>query len=289
MSMDPKTLNALVHDRESELYDDRFLIRYDGSIGRQVRRDLKRLMGAVPEARRALDVACGTGYLAIGIAYAGIAAEVHATDLSPKMLERCRDNAAAVGATVQTALSDAERLPYADDSFDLVCARGALHHVPSPLEALCEMRRVLAPGGTAIVLAEPTPSGEKQVGTVVGAAVRVLEGARSVLRVKRDEEHHQWELASMAANLHTFEPDHIETLAIKAGFEDITVSTAAWAWVLALGINYYLAGELRPLAANPLARTAGRVWVEGAAMFDRAIGDRIVPREWRHTVQAVLR
>ena len=287
--MDPKTLNAIVHDRESELYDDRFLISYNAGIGRRVVRDLKQLLPEVPYSARALDVACGTGYLAIGLAVAGAAAEVHACDLSHKMLERCRDNAEQAGATVHLALCDAEKLPYADASFDLVCARGALHHVPSPLESLKEMRRVLAPGGTAVILTEPTPSGERQVGAVVGVARRALEGLRKILRVKRDEEHHQWELASMAANLHTFEPEHIENLAIKAGFEDITVSTAAWAWVLALGVNYYFAGEVPWLAANPLSRRLGRAGVEAAAFFDRTLGDRLVPAGFRHTVQAVLR
>lgn len=287
--MDAKTLNAIVHDRESELYDDRFLISYDAGIGRRVVRDLKHLLPEVPYAARALDVACGTGYLAVGLAAAGAAGEIHACDLSIKMLERCRENAERVDVDVHLALCDAEKLPYADGSFDLVCARGALHHVPSPLESLKEMRRVLAPGGTALILTEPTPSGERQVGAVVGVAWRSLEGVRKVLRVKRDEEHHQWELASMAANLHTFEPEHIENLAIKAGFEDITVSTAAWAWVLSLGINYYFAGEVPWLAANPISRAIGRAGVEAAALFDRTIGDRVVPPSLRHTVQAVLR
>jgi ubiquinone/menaquinone biosynthesis C-methylase UbiE len=287
--VDAKQLNAIVHDRESELYDDRFLISYDAGIGDRVVRDIRQLLPELPYARRALDVACGTGYLAIGLAAAGVAGEVHACDLSAKMLERCRDNAMRVGTKVDLALCDAERLPYADATFDLVCARGALHHVPSPLEALKEIRRVLAPAGTALILTEPTPSGERQVGAVVGVAWRGLEVARKVVRAKRDEEHHQWELASMAANLHTFEADQIENLAIKAGFEDITVSTAAWAWVLALGVNYFFAGEIPWLAANPLSRLVGRAGVEAAATFDRVIGDRVVPPRLRHTVQAVLR
>jgi hypothetical protein len=98
-----------------------------------------------------------------------------------------------------------------------------------------------------------------------------------------------WELASIAANLHTFEPEEIAALAEKAGFEDIQVGTAWWSWILVLGINYYLVGESERLAANRVARTAARTAANAAATFDRLIADRVVPPRWRHTVQAVLR
>ena len=84
--MDPKELNAIVHDREAAFYDERFLISFEGRIGRDVARDLSRVAGAPPRARRALDLACGTGYGAIGLAVSGLADEVHATDLSQRMV-----------------------------------------------------------------------------------------------------------------------------------------------------------------------------------------------------------
>jgi ubiquinone/menaquinone biosynthesis C-methylase UbiE len=287
--VDAKELNALVHDREAEFYDDRFLIDYDRRIAREVRRDLTRLLGAPPRARRALDLACGTGYAAVGLALSGIADEVHASDLSARMVERTRDNARGTGARVHVSLSDAERIPYADASFDLVVARGALHHVPDPLATLREMRRVLAPGGTAIVLAEPTPDGERQVAAVVGVAYRAVTALNRALRRPRDEQRHTWEMASIAANLHTFAPSDIETLAEKAGFEDISVGTASWAWILVLGLNYYLVGEFERAARLPGVRRLARAAADGAAAFDRLVGDRVVPAGRRHTIQAVLR
>lgn len=287
--MDAKELNALVHDREAAFYDDRFLIDYDARVGAEVRRDLTRLLGAPPHARRALDVACGTGYGAIGLALAGLADEVHATDLSTEMVRRTRANAAQTRVDVHLALNDAERLPYADNSFDLVVARGALHHLPDPLGALSEIRRVLEPGGTAIVLAEPTPAGEAQVGAVVGTAVKVVEAIKRALRRAPDYEHQHWELASMAANLHTFEPTDIAAYAEKAGFEDISVGTASWAWILVLGLNYYLVGEIPFLSRNALARGIARRACDVAGSFDRAVSDSLMPGAWRHTIQAVLR
>ena len=289
--MDPKQLNALVHDREAAFYDDRFLIDY-ARIGPDVARDLRDVIGREPRARRALDVACGTGYAAVGLAAAGLADESHASDLSAAMVERTRANAARAGVTVPLTQADAEVLPYADDSFDLVVARGALHHVPDPLRALQEIRRVLEPGGTAIVLAEPTPGGERQTGAVVGLAVKVVEAikrARGVTETEDELVRRHWELASIAANLHTFEPEQIASLAEKAGFEDIQVGTAWWSWILVLGINYYLVGEFEQLAANRIARASARAAVNAAATFDRVIADRVVPAQWRHTIQAVLR
>jgi len=287
--VDPKALNAIVHDREAAYYDDRFLIDYDGRIGAEVRRDLGALLGEVPRARRALDVACGTGYLAVGLAASGIAREVHATDLSVRMVERTAENAARAGASLTVALADAERLPYADAAFDLVVARAALHHLPDPAASLREIRRVLEPGGIAIVTAEPTPGGERQVAAVVGVAVRAV-GLLNKLRGRtQDPEHLTWELASMAANLHTFTPDEIESTARAAGFEQVEVSKASLAWILALGINYYLVGEFDGLARNRWVRRGARASADAAAAFDRAITDRFLPASWRHTIQAVMR
>lgn len=290
--MDAKQLNALVHDREAAFYDDRFLISFDRHIAREVERDLRGILGEIPKAERALDVACGTGYLAIGLAAAGIAREIDACDISAEMLERTLDNAAQVGVGVRVALADAERLPYETGAFDLVVARGALHHVPDPLAALREIRRVLVPEGTAIVLAEPTGGGERQVAAVVGTAVRVVETMKRVARRRADaaeEERKQWELASIAANLHTFSPDEIAMLAERAGFEDISVRTASWAWILVLGLNYYLVGEWERLGRNAITRRAGRLAAALAAAFDRLVADRFFPAGWRHTIQAVLR
>lgn len=287
--VDPKTLNALVHDREAAFYDERFAISFDGRIGREVGRELERVLGALPRVSKALDLACGTGWAAIGLRVAGIADEVHACDLSSRMLERCEANASAVGAEVRLALCDAERLPYAGGSFELVVARGALHHLPSPEAALREVRRVLVPGGAAVVLAEPTRAGERQVAAVVGTLARAVEAWRRLRRRPKDAETERWELASMAANLHTFAPEDLERAARAAGFGEVRTSRAWWSWILALGLNYYLVGESAWLASNPAARRARHALAGAAAAFDRLVGDRVVPPGWRHTVQAVLR
>lgn len=286
--MDAKTLNLLVHDREAGAYDERFAIDYT-RIATALRRDLTPLLGsAPPAARRALDFCCGTGYAAIGLAAAGLAAEAHACDLSGAMLARTMKNAADAGVAVAVAQCDGERLPYGDATFDLVVARGALHHLPSPLDGLREVRRVLAPGGVCVVLAEPTAAGERQVAFVVGNLARGVDAIRRMRGRAKDQEHHHWELASMAANLHTFAPGDIDAMAGDAGFTDVLVETAWSAWIIALGLNYYLSGESRFVETNPVARRARYAIVDAVQSLDRRAG-RLVPPAWRHTVQAVLR
>jgi SAM-dependent methyltransferase len=95
---------------------------------------------------RVLDVACGTGVVAITAARRG--AKVSALDLTPELLEVARENekTAECGA-IEWTEGDAERLPYPDGSFDVVLSQFGHMFAPRPEVALSEMRRVLKPGG----------------------------------------------------------------------------------------------------------------------------------------------
>lgn len=290
--MDAKQLNALVHDREAAAYDDRFAIDHGPGLGDELRRELAVAFPTDRRTHRLLDLACGTGFAAVGALHAALADQVHACDLSVEMLRRTRANAAATAREPHLLASDAERLPYADGAFEVIVARGALHHVPDPVALLAEARRVLAPGGTLVCLAEPTAAGERQVGAVVGTLWRSLELARRIARrtpSPEQLEQQRWELASMAANLHTFTPGDLEQLATKAGFEEITVGTASWAWVLALGVNYYLAGEFERFWTLPPMRAATARTLRLVKLLDRLLVERLVPDRFHATVWAVLR
>lgn len=93
-----------------------------------------------------LDVATGAGHTAF--AFAPHVARVIATDLTPEMLAKTAELAAKRGLTnVETRPADAEALPFDDASFDLVTCRIAMHHFPTPRQALAEFARVLKPGG----------------------------------------------------------------------------------------------------------------------------------------------
>lgn len=93
---------------------------------------------------RVLDVATGGGHTAL--AFARVAREVVATDLTPAMLEAARRHLTARGvANVRFELADAEDLPFGDSEFDIVTSRFAPHHFPEPAGFLREVARVLRP------------------------------------------------------------------------------------------------------------------------------------------------
>jgi SAM-dependent methyltransferase len=95
---------------------------------------------------RVLDVACGGGYLLKEAERAGLAA--FGIDIAEAALERAKRFA----PKSDLRRGDAEALPYADGSFEIVTCLGSLEHFLSPPKALEEMRRVLAPGGRAVVV-----------------------------------------------------------------------------------------------------------------------------------------
>jgi SAM-dependent methyltransferase len=100
-----------------------------------------------------LDVACGTGLMAVAVARAvGQAGRVLGVDLADAMVQASRQRAQDLGA-VQAAFErmDAEQLRLPDAGFDLaLCALG-LMYVPDPDAALRELRRILRPGGRAVL------------------------------------------------------------------------------------------------------------------------------------------
>lgn len=113
--------------------------------------------------QRALDVAGGTGDLAAGLArQVGDAGTVVLSDINREMLDRGRDRLLDRGLAGNVAFvqADAERLPFADGSFDCVTIGFGLRNVTDKAAALASMRRVLRPGGQLLVLefSQPVPS-----------------------------------------------------------------------------------------------------------------------------------
>jgi SAM-dependent methyltransferase len=100
---------------------------------------------AVAPGERLLDVAAGTGELARRAARLG--ADVTAVDLAPGMVERTLARAADEGLVLDAAVADAERLPYADGSFDVVASTFGVIFAPDPATAAAELARVCKPGG----------------------------------------------------------------------------------------------------------------------------------------------
>ena len=93
-----------------------------------------------------LDVACGTGVVAVTAARLG--AKVTGLDLTPELLEHARANSAIARLDIEWREGDVEHLPFPDASFDAVLSQFGHMFAPRAGVALGEMLRVLAPGGT---------------------------------------------------------------------------------------------------------------------------------------------
>jgi len=104
----------------------------------------------VRAGERVLDVASGSGDLARAFADRG--AGVVMTDINGAMLSRGRDRMLDAGHLLPLAQCDAERLPFADASFDCVSVAFGLRNMTRKEAALAEMARVLRPGGRLLVL-----------------------------------------------------------------------------------------------------------------------------------------
>ena len=127
-------------DRNASRYD-RFMLK-----DRAAYEEMYKLIRPVVKAKTVLELATGTGSIAKHIV--NTAAHIEATDASAEMIDEAkRDNRSA---KLHFSVQDMFRLPYAEESFDVVIVSNALHIVPQPEKALAEIRRVLKDGGVFI-------------------------------------------------------------------------------------------------------------------------------------------
>ena len=137
--------------RNSQNFWDKNAGRYD----RFMRKDtaayeqLYELLRPVVQQKTVLELATGTGLIAKHIVR--YADHIEATDASQEMIEQAKQGVKS--AKLYFSVQDMFRLPYADQSFDVVIVVNALHIVPEPEKALSEIRRVLKDDG---VLVAPT-------------------------------------------------------------------------------------------------------------------------------------
>lgn len=105
---------------------------------------------------KVLDVACGSGNLAIIAAQKG--AEVTGIDIADNLIDAAIKRAEAAGLDIKFEVGDAEAMPYEDNSFDVVMTMFGAMFAPRPEVAASELVRVCKPGGT-IAMANWTPTG----------------------------------------------------------------------------------------------------------------------------------
>ena len=134
--------------KERKTFWDRNAGRYDRFMrkDRAAYDEMYALIRPLVRHKTVLEIATGTGLIAKHIVNA--AAHIEATDASPEMIaEAKRDNRSA---KLHFSVQDMFRLPYANQSFDVVIVSNALHIVPQPEKALQEIKRVLKDDGTLI-------------------------------------------------------------------------------------------------------------------------------------------
>lgn len=163
---------------------------------------------ALTSGMRVLDVACGTGNLAIPAAKAG--AIVTGADIAANLLEQARARAQREAVNVQFDEGDAEQLPYPDASFDLVVSQFGAMFAPRPARVAAELVRVCRPGGQ-IAMGNWTPRGFiGQMFKVTGVHVppppdvpsAILWGDEAIVRERLRDGVAHVQLTQLMASLH---------------------------------------------------------------------------------------
>ncbi|HSK50622.1 MAG TPA: methyltransferase domain-containing protein [Solirubrobacterales bacterium] len=239
-----KDVNTRYHDAAAEEYDAKWGIDF-GAVGQeQVRLKLVKALGGL-DGRSfgdALEIGSGTGYFSLNLVQLGVIERLTATDISPGMLKRLAATAADLGlARVTTVATDAEALPFEDESFDLVFGHAVLHHIPDVDRAFAEFKRVLRPGGVIAFAGEPSRYGDtlaalpKRTGMLMAPAWRRLVGARR--RLVPDVAQSHGHALEGEVDVHAFAPADLRRLLRDSGFEDRRVGgeellSNAWGWSL---------------------------------------------------------
>ena len=224
-----RDVNTRYHDVAAAGYDAKWGIDY-GEVGQAqvLGKVRKALGGTVPTFGRSLEVGAGTGYFSLNLLQAGVVREAVCSDISPGMLAALEANAGRLGLAVETVACDAEALPFADESFDLVLGHAVLHHLPDLVRALGEFRRVLRPGGAVLFAGEPSQYGDRLARVPKRAAAAVAPLWRTLMRAGPPPngnagggaEHHELE---GLVDVHAFTPETLAAAAREAGLADMRV------------------------------------------------------------------
>ncbi|GAB2904921.1 class I SAM-dependent methyltransferase [Paralcaligenes ginsengisoli] len=165
--------------------------------------DLQRLsdLARQLQPKRILDLGCGGGHASYALA-AAAASEVVAYDLSDEMLAVVEEEAKQRGlGNLATRQGSAEALPFDDSSFELIASRYSAHHWMRINESIAEAARVLAPGGTLIIIDVAAP--ETPLYDTVLQTVELLRDSSHV----RDYRLSEWRAMLGAAGLSVMNSD----------------------------------------------------------------------------------
>jgi ubiquinone/menaquinone biosynthesis C-methylase UbiE len=275
-----RDVNSRYHDVAARDYDSKWGITF-GSAGQEVvATKLRKALGGDVLFERGLEIGAGTGYFSLNLLQAGVLREAVCTDISRGMLDELDRTAARLGVEVTTARCDAQELPFADDTFDLVFGHAVLHHLPDLDASFREFRRVLRPGGRIAFCGEPSEYGDRLASVPKRAALRMAPAWRRALGVgaRVDEFSSDGEAAEHGlehvVDVHAFTPGQLQGFAARAGFDDVRVAgeelVAGWfGWAN------------RTLESTAEPRQIPRAWhlyAYRGYMLLKALDDRVLER-----------
>lgn len=294
---DTKLAQVLYHDWEAGTYDDKWSISFDQRCIDYARDRFEAVAGRTGwPYPKVLEVGCGTGFFTLNLKLAGVVGEGHVTDISPGMVEVAQRNAHGLGFSLEGQAADAERLPYADDTFDLVVGHAVIHHIPDVERAFREMLRVLRPGGRVVICGEPTRYGDlvarrlSRATWAVATRVTRLPPLRSRWARPEEELDESSRAAALEAvvDLHTFDPDTLARTVLRAGGADVSTVTeellaAWWGWP----VRTFEAAVPDERLGMRWRMFAYRSWL-ALSRVDQVL-DRVVPDELFYNVSVTAR
>jgi ubiquinone/menaquinone biosynthesis C-methylase UbiE len=284
---DPKLANVLYHDWEAGTYDEKWSISYDE---RCIDYATGRFRAIAGEAgwpyETAMELGSGTGFFLLNLMQGGVIKKGSVTDLSPGMVEVALRNAANLGLDVDGRVADAERIPYDDDSFDLVVGHAVLHHIPDLPAAFREVLRVLKPGGRFVFAGEPTKIGDayaRKLGQLTWWLTTNITKLPALNGWRRPQE--ELDESSRAAaleavvDLHTFDPAELELMARQAGAAQVRARTEELAAALfGWPVRTFEAAVPQEKLTLGWRMFAYRAW-QRLSWLDENVLNRIAPRE----------
>jgi ubiquinone/menaquinone biosynthesis C-methylase UbiE len=287
--VDPKLANIVYHDWESESYDQKCVDYARNCFDHAVPRAIQ---GDDLAHARVIELGSGTGFFLLNLMQSGIGSAGIVTDLSSGMVSVAVRNGKNLNLNVTGLVADAEHLPFADSSVDLVVGHAVLHHVPDLDALFAEVNRVLRPGGRFVFCGEPTEKGD-----VVARALSRLTWWTSTRMTRLPMFHAKWALPAdelkassreaaleSVVDIHTFNPDQLSRVALRNGCVDVSTVTeeltASWfGW------------PVRTFEASVKSDALGWGWANFAfgtwkrlESLDRNLLSKIVPDEYFYNV-----
>jgi SAM-dependent methyltransferase len=236
-----KDVNTRYHDAAAGEYDAKWGIDFGATGQQQVRLKLVKALGGL-DGRSfgdGLEIGSGTGYFSLNLMQLGVIERLTATDISPGMLERFTKTAAALGLEARMVSTEAEELPFEDESFDIVFGHAVLHHIPDLDRAFAEFRRVLRPGGVVAFCGEPSRYGDRLAAIPKRAGLIAAPAWRGIVKARRravpEGQRSNGHSLEGEVDVHAFAPADLRRLLREAGFEERRVGgeellANVWGW-----------------------------------------------------------